>query len=375
MNFFLSPAFWEVVIGILVLYLSLAIKWTHKPDNWVIEINLFPGIPTIAYPWEPGLHILWFPIKPIMFVRNRLNVAEKPITIHMGMGEGKGVGRPDPIDFADMQAGALIQVIYQVINPLLATYAVEETDLQLKSTNESGQSISIVLKGYERATLNKLEAEFRSLFGSYDFNVANTDKMKTIVEKKVMGNKTLHAMFAGWGVKIITVDIIEFILAEKESAIRLRRLAATTDAQVLIIGAESQKTAEITIAEGEKQAASLAGEGEFARIKAVAGAGLDPANAAAYVLAQGSTKALAKTSTTVIATSESGMLSQLASMAGMVKGVLDGGNQPPSPTPPASPASDTPVQEPAAAVAQASSEKVSERPSKGPLTPRRRNAS
>lgn len=329
-----------IFFGVVIIYLALAIRWVPKPYHWVIEIN-FPGAKTMAYEWEPGIHVLWFPVKPIMFVRSNIDTAQKPVTVHLGMGEGKGVGRPDPIDFKDTKAGAMIQVIYQVIDPVKATYHVQENDLHLKSTDESGQSVPIVFKGYERATLNKLEAELRSLFGSYDFDKANEDKIKTLVEDAVMGNEALHEIIAEWGVKVLVVDIIEFILDKDVSDLRQRRLAAKTQAEVLKTEAEGEKTATITIAEGKKQAALLAGEGERDRLKVVMAAGLDSQHAAAYVIAQGSIEQLGKANTTIIATSEGGNMSFPATVAGMFKGMTQEKTIPPT-LPDATPSEGTP---------------------------------
>lgn len=363
----------EILLGIAILYLSLAIRWVPKPYNWVIEINFpFPGVPTTSYVWKPGLHILWFPVKPIMFVRSKINMAQKPLTLHMGMSSG--AGRPDPVDFQDTKAGVLAQIIYQVVDPVKATYHVQEIDLVIESIDETGQTVSVVLKGYERATINKVEADLRSFFGHYEFDEANEDSTKTEIEEGIL-TRDVDIILTDWGVKVLVVDIIDFILDPDTAAIRQRRLLAKTTAEVQKTEAEGEKTATITIAEGKKQAALLAGQGELERLNAIKEVGLTPEHAAAYVLAQGSTEALGKTTTTVIATSEGGNLSQLASMAGMLKGVLGGRNESPSPTPsapatpPQSPAS---TQAPATSVAQASQEQESEKPSKPSFDQRRR---
>lgn len=329
---FSLSTFEGVLIGVLILYLSLAIRWVPKPYNWIIEMN-FPGRPTGSYTWGPGLRILWLPIKPIMFVREKIDMAQKPITLHIGMPTG--VGRPDPVDFKDIKAGALVQVIYQVIDPLLATYAVQEHDLNITSIDEVGQETSITLKGYERASLNKIEADLRSFFGRYKFDDANQDLAKTEIETGVLaiGREALK----NWGIMVHLIDIIDFILGPEAAALREQRLAADIQAEIYIKEAEGQKTATITLAEGNKQAAQMAGEGEGNRLRAVMGIGLLPHEAAAYVLAQESTKALAQAKTTVIATSEGGNMSQLASLGGMMKGIFGGGQQPPSPSAPTEP--------------------------------------
>jgi len=339
-----------VAFGVLVIYLGLAIRYVDKPFHWVIEIN-FPG-GMHKYIWEPGLRFLWFPIKPFMFVKNRVDMAQKPVTMHMGINEG--IGRPDPVDFKDTKAGVLVQVIYQVTDPILATYNVQEGDLDVVSHDDTGKEIFLHFRGYERATLNRAEAALRSFFGSLEFDEANEDAKKEEIEEGVLA-AIKQAVSSDWGVEILSVDIIDFVLDEETAKIRQGRLAAKVTAEVAvttaegekqaaILRAQGQKEATITVAEGDQRAAQLAGQGEQERLKAVAGAGLDSAHAAAYVIARGANEAIVKGNATIIATSEGGNMAFPATVAGLVKGMMGGGNSntppeapdsAPSPTPPA----------------------------------------
>lgn len=357
-----------VIFGLVIIYLFLAIRWVNKPFNWVVETN-FPG-GMHPYPWEPGLRFLWLPIKPLMFVRNRVDMAEKPVTIHMGMKEG--LGRPDPVDFKDTKAGVLVQVIYVVRDPIKATYNVQESDLSIVSHDDAGQEVLLHFRGYERATLNRIEAELRSFFGSFKFDDANKDSKRADIEAQVLNN-IRQSVLDSWGVEILLVDIIDFVLDEKTAEIRQGRLAAKVKAEVLaveaggekkatITRAEGQRQATITIAHGEREAAQLAGQGEQERIKAVHGAGLDPVHAAAYVIARGANEAIAKGNATIIATSEGGNMNFAATVAGIAKSMgLGGGN---TNTPPATPTPPTPI--PAGSPAPAAPAPQT------PLAPRRR---
>lgn len=339
-----------VVLGSMTVYAGLAIRYVDKPFHWVIEVN-FPG-GMHKYVWEPGLRFLWFPVKPFMFVKNKVDMAQKPVTLHMGLNDG--IGRPDPVDFKDAKAGVLVQVIYQVTNPVLATYNVQEGDLDIVSHDDAGRELMLHFRGYERATLNRVEAALRSFLGSLDFDDANEDSEKEKIEAKVLA-AIQEDVEKDWGVRIISVDIIDFILDDETAKIRQGRLTAKVTAEVAekiaegekkaaILRAQGQKEATITVAEGDQRAAQLAGQGEKERLEAVAGAGLDSAHAAAYVIARGANDAIAKGNATIIATSEGGNMAFPATVAGLVKGMMGGGNSntPPeasggtsSPTPPA----------------------------------------
>lgn len=345
-----------VIFGVLVIYLALAIRWVPRPYNWVIEVNLPGGMH--SYVWEPGLHFLWIPIKPLMYVRNKVDMAQKPVTLHMGMKDG--IGRPDPVDFKDAKAGVMAQVIYQVINPIDATYNVQEGELDVISHDDSGKETVQHFFGYERATLNRAEAALRSFFGSLEFDAANEDGKKDEIEAGVL-DAIKQSVKGSWGVEIFTIDIIDFILDDETAKIRQGRLAAKVTAEVArttaegekqaaILRAQGQKEATVTVAEGERTAAQLAGQGEQERLRAVHGAGLDPASAAAYVIAREANQAIANGNATIIATSEGGNMNFAATVAGIAKGMLGGGNNTPptpgNPPPPAPAPSPAPVATP-----------------------------
>lgn len=321
-----------VIIGIAIVYGFLVIRYVNKPFHWIIETNFGE---TKYFIWEPGLRMLWLPIPPFMFVKNKVDMAQKPVTIHMGIKEG--VGRPDPVDFKDAKAGVLVQVIYRVRDLIKATYDVQESDFSVTSHDDTGKEILLHFRGYERATLNRIEAELRSFFGSFEFDVANQDSKKSEIEKAVLEH-IRKDILDNWGVEVLLIDIIDFVLDEKTAEIRQGRLAAKVKAEVLATEAEGEKNATITIAEGKKQAtitiaqgereaAQLAGQGEQERLKAVAGSGLDSAHAAAYIIARGANEAIAKGNATIIATSEGGNMNFAATLAGIAKGMSGEGNK------------------------------------------------
>ncbi len=329
-----------VIFGALIIYLALAIRYVDRPFHWVVETN-FPG-GMHPYEWKPGLRLLWLPIAPLMFVKNKVNMAQKPVVLHIGMADG--VGRKDAIDFVDTKAGALVQVIYIVQDPLLATYNVQEEDFDVKSHDEAGQEITEHYKGYERATLNRVEAELRSFFGKYKFDEANEDSERDQIEEKVL-NKIKPYILQHWGVEVLLIDIIDFSLDEKTATARGERLLATVTADVMkttaqaesdamVMRAQGQKESTIRIAQGNQEAAELDGIGEQKRLKALHVAGLDSVQAAAYTVAREANQAIAKGNATIIATSEGGNMNLAATLAGIAKGMnLGGGNQNASPTP------------------------------------------
>lgn len=342
------PSMLGVFLGILILYGSVAIRYVDKPFNWVVETN-FPG-GMHAYVWKPGLQFLWFPIKPFMFVRNKVPVGtDQPFKVQMGSDQG--LGDPDPVEFADDSAGVDFQVILRVPDEEAAkkaTYGiVDERDLLSRQSTTIANKESLELAPYQVASLNRVESYLRSHLGKVKLDDAMSDSERKTIQDNVRNE--VSEKIADWGVELVSISITNFRLREATVNIREQLLNATKAAQAqaeaaigeknaTITIAEGKKQAAITIAQGEREAAKLAGLGEQERIVAVAGAGLDPVHAAAYVVARGANESIAKGNATIIATSEGGNMSFAATVAGIAKGMMGGSNSnTPSTTPPAAP--------------------------------------
>ncbi len=350
-----------VIFGALIIYLTLAIRWVPKPFNWVIETN-FPG-GMHSYVWEPGLHFLWIPIKPIMYVKNKVPVnTDQPFKVQMGSDQG--LGDPDPVEFADDSAGVDFQVILRVpdgASAIKATYGiVDERDLLSRQSTTMSNPEALQLAPYQVASLNRVESFLRSHLGKTKIDEAMGDSERRTIQDNVRAEVT--EKIAAWGVELVSISLTNFRLRPETLKIREQLLnskkaaeaqaqAALGERQATITIAEGKKIAAITIAEGERDAARLAGLGEQERIVAVHGAGLDPAHAAAYIIAREANQAIAKGNSTIIATSENGSMNLVATAAGIFKGMMGGGNStatsmPATPPTPSAPASTPPAVSP-----------------------------
>jgi regulator of protease activity HflC (stomatin/prohibitin superfamily) len=334
-----------VWLGVLVIYLSFVIRWVRKPLHYVVEYNV-PGFETRAFTWGPGLHFLWIPIPPLMFVREAIPVdALQPFKLQMGTNQG--LGSADPVEFKDDSAGVDIQIMLKVEDEeaaIAATYKVIDiADLIERQTSPTPDETQ--LKPYQRAALNHVESYLRSHLGQIKLDDAIGNVERERIQEEV--RTEIGQRIKVWGVTLVSVAITDFHLREETIKIRQELITATKKvegeieiAKGRITVATAHKEATIITAEGEAAASKLAGQGEADRLKTIReGSQLDPTQAAAYELARLNAQALREGNTTVVATSEGGSLSQLASMAGMVKGVFGGGNQtpPPAPAPSGSP--------------------------------------
>ena len=211
-------------IGLIATYLFAILKYVKPPFKWVIEINI-PGQEVIKMVWESGLHFLWFPVKPFMYVRNELNCADEAIIATLGVDDGRP-GGISPIEFIDSSAGVMIQIILRVVDPILATYAVDD---------------------YRKAAIDRIEANFRRFLSTMKLD----DAIKDVESRSKHSKETfaeVNKALAGWGVKITNPDqeitILDFILSKEIIAQRDKILQADKDREALIKTADAtrQKT-------------------------------------------------------------------------------------------------------------------------------------
>ncbi|MFZ2976158.1 MAG: SPFH domain-containing protein [Candidatus Moraniibacteriota bacterium] len=279
-----------IIFGIIMAYLGVAFRYVPPPEKWVVEIN-FPGKGSIKKPWDSGIHFLWLPIKPFMFVRNKLNCADEAIDITIGVDDDNPGGK-SLVEFVDVSAGVHCQIVLKVIDPIRATYEIGD---------------------YKEAAIQRVESNFRKFLGSMKLDDAmqDVDKRSAIAKDNFID---VNNALAKWGVAITNagneITIIDFILSSK-----------TIDQRDKLIAAQKDFDVTIKTAEGEKQKAVLAGkgygEGEVEKIKIIAKElSLEPTQVIEYLLKLGMLKAI--DGSTIIATSEGGKLNTPIDLASVM---------------------------------------------------------
>jgi len=300
------------ILGLVIIYLSLAIKYVNPPFRWVIEKN-FPGKGTTKEIWDPGLRFLWFPIKPLMFVRNKLFCADKKILVTMGIDDGNP-GDPSLVEFKDASAIVKIQLILKVFDPIMATYAVDN---------------------YEQASIDRAEATYRRTFAGMllDEAMVNISERSRIAQEAF---KDINRAIKKWGVVLTNpqkeVTILDFVLSDDLVKQRQLILNAEKEYQKSLKDAKAAKKVAILTAEGKAKATLLLreaeGKGEGDKIKLLMDqVGLSREEAVAYLLQLGMIDAVK--GSTLIATSEGGDLNFPIKMAATMAAV-----QKPSPASP-----------------------------------------
>lgn len=296
------------LIGFGVVYLSLAFRHTPAPFEWVIEVNI-PGQPTIKKRWEPGIHFLWIPIRPFMFVKSKMPMDRQTVIARVGQEEGEGTS--GKIELEDASAAIIMQIIFKIIDPIKATYEIDN---------------------YRSAVINKVEALTRQFFGGKKLDEALKHETKADVIEKV--TRDAAVLMAGWGVELIDVAIIDFVLDEETDKKRREILNATKDADAEAIRADGSRRAKIENAKGDGEAIKiraqaekfqqiLLGEGEGGRISIIAReAGVSPQEVMAFIRSPEYFEALK--GTTIYSFSEGGGLNFPAGMAAILNAFTQG---------------------------------------------------
>jgi len=278
-------------IGLIATYLFAVLRYVKPPFKWVIEINI-PGMAVIKKVWEPGIHFLWFPVKPFMYVRNELNCADETIIATVGVDD-KNLGGKSPVEFTDVSAGVEIQIVMMVLDPIKATYSVDD---------------------YKKAAINRTEANIRRLLGAMTLDAAikNLDARSEVAKETF---RDVNEALSGWGIALTNpgkeITIVDFILTPKTMEERELVLKAEKEYKQKVKQAEATKAETILLKQGEAEGIRLIrdaeGKGEAAKVHLLAQElEMSPEDAINYLLKLGMLKALE--GSTIIATSESGRL-------------------------------------------------------------------
>jgi regulator of protease activity HflC (stomatin/prohibitin superfamily) len=308
------------LLCVIALYLVVAFRSVKKPYNWVIEINRHKVMtPKI---WKEGIHFLWFPVAPFMYVKNKVLMNDRPVKLTIGEIEGEG--GETKVELTDCAVVVIAKVIYRVIDPIKATYAVEK---------------------FHESVVERIESLIRECLGGKKFDEANSGDTKKQIAETIRDHADLINLLTSWGIKLVDVSILDFVLTPEDEAKRRTKLAAEKDAENAAITAEGQKNAAILTAEGKKKATILEaegqreagilmaeaekarqillGEGEGERIKVIAReAGVPVEHAIAFIRSPEYFKALE--GTTIYSFSEGGNLNFPAGMAAFLKAFSEG---------------------------------------------------
>lgn len=311
------------LLGLAIVYVSLVFRYVPPPFKWVIEINI-PWQKTKKIEWDGGIHFLWFPVKPFMFVRNKIATNDENIILMLGFDEGDG-GK-GKIELSNGKVSVQAQLVIRVIDVISATYAIDD---------------------YRSATINFVESVIRECLGGKDVDDAIKEDAKKLVKTSVEEDTRIR--LSGWGVKLILIDVIDFDLDAETDAKRREILFAQKDTQRakivadgVIATAEGEKQAAIKKAEGAKQSTILDGEGrkqatilaaeakkeadildgtgQGSKIKEIAKTvGLEPVQVIAYLVSGNYFASLEKA--TIIATSEGGKLNSPVDIGAAIIGL------------------------------------------------------
>ena len=249
---------------VAVMFLAFAIHIVSQPERWVVE-RLGAYLKT----WEPGLHFL---IPIIDRVKAKETMADQMIEIFMD--ESKMV------EFKDASGTVKVVVLLKIIDPIKATYNIKE---------------------WRKAVEEKADASTRkelALLTLDEANQKNEEISDSIIE-------TVKTDIENWGLKLISDGVLITDIGPSQRIIEERE--------------------KVLIAEKEKQANILRGEGEAGKIKKIAEGLRDNPEAAAYALTQEALKNLNKA--TVVSVSGDGNISLPTKISALYESIKGGMSQ------------------------------------------------
>ena len=275
-------------LAILIFYLSIITKMVKPSWNWIIEVSGGKGILV----WSRGIHFLWIPVPIFMKIVNKLYCADQVKMLQIG--EKEGYGSAGKIHFTDASASVLVQAIFRIIDPVKATYEIDD---------------------WEEGSINRVESELRKSMGGRKLDEAMSETFKKEASKNIF--EAVKAAIGSWGVKLNNpgdeISILEFGLDDETIKKRQEILDAQKEADAEIIRAEGAKKATIITAEGMA-------EGEQKKIDIIAKKlELKNDQVIAYLLTGKLFDAMH--ASTIIATSEGGTLNAPVNIAATMSAI------------------------------------------------------
>ena len=273
-----------ITMAPIITYIGATFRYVPPPYNWVIEKNL-PGKTTRKMIWKPGIHFLWLP-SPFMRVANKIFCGDKTTIITIGK-QDENPGNPSKVEFSDASAGVSMQLTTRVIDPIRATYEVDN---------------------YLEASVNITEANMRRILADFTLDEA----MKSVRDEATQETfLQIKEILEEWGVKIMQIAIIDFDLPESVVEHRDKIIATEKTRQALVIEAEGNAKASIIEATAKANVAKLLANGEaeaeWTKIETIAKKiGLEEVQVMAYLLTGKLTSAI-DSSTIILSSGENGL--------------------------------------------------------------------
>lgn len=246
---------------LVIIALAFSIHIVPRPERWVVE-RLGDYMKT----WEPGLHFL-FPL--IDRVRAKETLADQIIEIFMD--------ESNLVEFSDASGTVNVRVLLKVVDPIKATYNVKDWRKAVEEKVDASTRKEMALLKLDEATQKNEEVSI---------------KIKTATDPDI----------ANWGLELVSDGVLITDIGPSEK-----------------IREEREK---IIIAEKEKQANIIRGEGEAGRLKKIAEGLKDNPEAAAYNLTKEALESLKKA--TVVSVSEGGNISLPTKVSGIYEGIKEG---------------------------------------------------
>lgn len=239
--------------------------WTPVEENWEYRIQVMGKDIGVSFTKGPHLRFPWFNLSVISA---KVFMGVQTLELFLDAKVTRQYSGGGDVEFKDFSAPVVVKVFLQIFDSYRATY-----------------NIADVFRGVE----DKMDERTRLLLAPYKFDDANTKRTVFKVPdftkdldpdlKPIERISSLEREFENWGVRIINVSIVDFVLPQTVQEQREKVLKATKDAEA----AEQEKKRRVTLAEGTRDALAVEGEGFKKKINSLKDTGLDAPSAADFL--------------------------------------------------------------------------------------------
>lgn len=167
----------------------------------------------------------------------------------------------DKVDFrGGIAAKVKAMYHYRIVDPEKAFYEVDN---------------------YRVMTKSRIDAALRAYLNKRSFEECNSEKSKITIDAVCVeyGVDLVSVIESGWGIRVLDLMILDVELSEEDIALRRRVMNADIEADI----AQKEVARSLALAEGQKKALKLEGEGLADKVEAMIKKGVEKDQIMAYL--------------------------------------------------------------------------------------------
>ncbi|MEA3464143.1 MAG: SPFH domain-containing protein [Patescibacteria group bacterium] len=311
------------VFFVLFVVLAIIFGWSQIPHRheWIVEI--FGEY--IGSPLKAGLYII-FPYFNFVNIKAEVFMGQQMIELFMNDSVKTGFGKGH-VDFKDSSAPVDAMCYFTIHDSKKAVYEIEPSVL-LGVADKMDGAIRSYLGGYNLNDANQLKVQFHletilnGVIVTTEAPAAPIRISAEFIENSIVAPHLWQEIWNTWGVSIDSIVVSDIELSPKLMEAREKEIVAEAETKAAV----HERKKIIILAEGEKQALQLTGEGITEQIKQLVHAGVSHEEAVAYLTNRKKWESMQKAGKTVLIEGSDGNMAGAGAAFAAGAGIVNSDN-------------------------------------------------